>query len=78
MYVVVGAMKLLQPHHAEVRHAVSVRVEVRRHRVSMPCADPRQVQQVSLKERAAGLHDINVCPAPLTKHRIHDVQSSRT
>jgi len=66
-------MKLLQPHHAEVRHALSVRVEVRRHRVSVPCADPRQVQQVSLVERVPGLPDINVCPAPLTIHRIHDV-----
>ena len=37
--VVIGAMKLLQPHHAEVRHAVSVSGKARRHRVIMPCAD---------------------------------------
>ena len=58
-------MQLLQHHHAEVRYAVSVRVKVRRHRVSVPRANPRQVQQVSLVERVAGLPDINVCPAPL-------------
>jgi len=72
-------MKLLQPYHAEVRHAVSVSVKVRRHRVSVSCAYPRKVQQVSLVERVAGLPDINVCLAPLTKHRytpFKDLQST--
>jgi len=58
---------------SEVRHAISLSVKVRRHRVSVPCADLRQVQQVSLVERVAGLTDMNVCLPPLTKHRIHYV-----
>jgi len=70
--VVVGAMQLLQPHHAEVCHFVSVSV-------SAPPLGQRAVCRSALVERVAGLPDIKVCPGPLTntaKTRFDDLQST--